>query len=199
MARGRPRRPSRGPCEGAPARQAAPARAREHDDDLQRPRVLPGARSCRSSSPRPARSTATSTGSRATGRTRPTSPSRRARTRLRRSRREAFIYSYAKCYDLRYLVFRFSNVYGRYDNDLRRMERVIPLFIHQLGRGEPITVYGGDEKVLDFTFIDDCIDGITRGVERLAAGQSRTRRSTSPTARATRSSGRPSSSPPSSA
>jgi UDP-glucose 4-epimerase len=83
---------------------------------------------------------------------------------------EAFIYSYAKCYGLRYLVFRFSNVYGRFDNDLTRMERVIPLFIHQLGRGEPITVYGGDDKVLDFTYVDDCIDGITRGVERLAAG-----------------------------
>jgi UDP-glucose 4-epimerase len=83
---------------------------------------------------------------------------------------EAFIYSYAKCYGLRYLVFRFSNVYGRFDNDLHRMERVIPLFIHQLGRGEPITVYGGDDKVLDFTYIDDCIDGIARGVERLAGG-----------------------------
>src|SRR5262249_42197112 len=32
-------------------------------------------------------------------------------------------------------------------------------------------VYGGDEKVLDFTYIDDCIDGIARGVERLAAGR----------------------------
>ena len=84
---------------------------------------------------------------------------------------EAFIYSYAKCYGLRYLVFRFSNVYGRYDNDLQRMERVLPLFIHQLGRGEPITVYGGDEKVLDFTYIDDCIDGIARGIERLADGR----------------------------
>jgi UDP-glucose 4-epimerase len=84
---------------------------------------------------------------------------------------EAFIYSYAKCYGLRYLVFRFSNVYGRFDNDLRRMERVIPLFIHQLGRGEPITVYGGDEKVLDFTYIDDCIDGIARGIERLGDGR----------------------------
>jgi UDP-glucose 4-epimerase len=83
---------------------------------------------------------------------------------------EAFIYSYAKCYGLRYLVFRFSNVYGRFDNDLQRMERVIPLFIHQLGRGEPITVYGGDDKVLDFTYVDDCIDGIARGVERLAGG-----------------------------
>ena len=45
---------------------------------------------------------------------------------------EAFVYSYARCYGLRYLVFRFSNVYGRFDNDLDRMERVIPLFIHQL-------------------------------------------------------------------
>jgi UDP-glucose 4-epimerase len=84
---------------------------------------------------------------------------------------EAFIYSYAKCYDLKYVVFRFSNVYGRFDNDLRRMERVLPLFMHQLGRGEPITVYGGSEKVLDFTFIDDCVDGIARGIERLAAGR----------------------------
>ena len=25
---------------------------------------------------------------------------------------EAYIYSYARCYGLRYLVFRFSNVYG---------------------------------------------------------------------------------------
>jgi UDP-glucose 4-epimerase len=83
---------------------------------------------------------------------------------------EAFIYSYARCYGLRYLVFRFSNVYGRYDNDLQRMERVLPLFMHQMSRGEPITVFGGDEKVLDFTYIDDCIDGIARGVERLVAG-----------------------------
>ena len=84
---------------------------------------------------------------------------------------EGFIYAYAKCYGLRYLIFRFSNVYGRFDNDLQRMERVLPLFMHQLSRGEPITVYGGEEKVLDFTYIDDCVDGIVRGVERLGAGE----------------------------
>jgi nucleoside-diphosphate-sugar epimerase len=83
---------------------------------------------------------------------------------------EAFIYSYARCYELRYLVFRFSNVYGRYDSDLQRMERVLPVFMHQMSRGDPITVYGGEEKVLDFTYIDDCIDGIVRGIERLARG-----------------------------
>jgi UDP-glucuronate 4-epimerase len=84
---------------------------------------------------------------------------------------EAFIYSYARCYALRYLVFRFSNVYGRFDSDLLRMERVLPLFMHQMSRGESITVFGGEEKVLDFTYIDDCIDGIARGIERLAAGE----------------------------
>ena len=84
---------------------------------------------------------------------------------------EGFIYAYAKCYGLRYLVFRFSNVYGRFDNDLQRMERVLPLFMHQLSRAEPITVYGGDAKVLDFTFIDDCVDGIARGIERLGDGR----------------------------
>jgi UDP-glucose 4-epimerase len=84
---------------------------------------------------------------------------------------EAFIYSYARCYGLSYLVFRFSNVYGRYDNDLRRMSRVLPLFMHQIARGEAITVYGGTDKVLDFTYVDDCVDGIARGVAALAEGR----------------------------
>jgi UDP-glucuronate 4-epimerase len=87
---------------------------------------------------------------------------------------EAFIYSYAQCYDLPFLVFRFSNVYGRYDNDIDRLERVIPLFIDRIGRGEPIVVYGKD-KVLDFTFVDDCIAGVVAGIdalhERRIAGQ----------------------------
>lgn len=82
---------------------------------------------------------------------------------------EALIYSYARCYGLRYLVFRFSNVYGRYDSDIERMERVIPLFIQRMARGESVTVFGGD-KVLDFTYVDDCVDGIVRGIERLTGG-----------------------------
>lgn len=83
---------------------------------------------------------------------------------------EALVYSYAQCYGLRYLVFRFSNVYGRFDNDLKRMERVIPLFIHKIHKGEPITVFG-DKKVLDFTYVGDCVAGVASGVEKLAAGE----------------------------
>jgi UDP-glucose 4-epimerase len=83
---------------------------------------------------------------------------------------EAFFSSYARCYGIRTLVFRFSNVYGRYDNDLERMERVIPLFVRRIARGEAIQVFGRD-KMLDFTYVDDCIAGISAGVEALAAGK----------------------------
>lgn len=83
---------------------------------------------------------------------------------------ESLIYAYAQCYDLPYLVFRFSNVYGRFDNDLARMERVIPKFIDKIAKGEPITIYGQD-KILDFTYIDDCVSGVLSGIELLASGQ----------------------------
>jgi UDP-glucose 4-epimerase len=81
---------------------------------------------------------------------------------------EAFIYSYAECYDLPYLVFRFSNVYGRYDCDGERMERVIPLFIKRIACDQPIVVFGR-EKVLDFTYVDDCCAGVMAGIDALAS------------------------------
>ncbi len=81
---------------------------------------------------------------------------------------EALIYSYAQCYDLPFLVFRFSNVYGRFDNDAARMERVIPLFIDRIRKGQPITVFG-KEKVLDFTYVDDCVSGIVAGLDALTS------------------------------
>ena len=83
---------------------------------------------------------------------------------------EAFAYSYARCYSLPTLVFRFSNVYGRYDNDLDRMERVIPLFVRRIAKEEPITVFG-KSKVLDFTYIDDCVNGVLAGIDAITSGK----------------------------
>src|SRR6266702_3088501 len=57
-----------------------------------------------------------------------------------------------------HVIMRFSNVYGS-ERDLP--ERVIPKFMNKALRGEDITLYGG-EQVLDFTFIDDTIQGILR-------------------------------------
>ena len=83
---------------------------------------------------------------------------------------EALVYSYAQCYDIPYLVFRFSNVYGRFDNDIERMLRVIPHFIRSIHNDRPITVYG-EAKVLDFTYIDDCVAGVSSGLEKLVSGE----------------------------
>lgn len=83
---------------------------------------------------------------------------------------EALIYAYSKCYKIPFLVLRFSNVYGRFDSDIERMERVIPLFIKKINAREPITIYGKD-KILDFTHVDDCIEGIYSAIIKLGNSQ----------------------------
>lgn len=67
---------------------------------------------------------------------------------------EAFARSYAHCYGLSIVIVRYSNVYGMYDDS----DRVIPLFIRLARQGKPLTVYGGN-KTLDFTYIDDAVNG----------------------------------------
>lgn len=85
---------------------------------------------------------------------------------------EAMVKSYSECYGIPSLVFRFSNVYGRYDNDLERMERVMPLFMREIAAGREVTVFGR-EKVLDFTYVDDTVAAVSRGIELLYSGEIR--------------------------
>lgn len=74
---------------------------------------------------------------------------------------ESLLNAYERCYGIETCVLRFSNVYGRYDAS----DRVVPLFIAQAHRGRDLTVYG-DNKVLDFTFVDDCAEGISLAVRK---------------------------------
>lgn len=73
---------------------------------------------------------------------------------------EALVYAYRKCYGLNCVTLRFSNVYGMYDIS----ERIIPLFISRCKKEEDLIIYGED-KVLDFTYIDDCVDGIMKTLD----------------------------------
>lgn len=68
---------------------------------------------------------------------------------------EALVHAYCRCYGIDYVIIRFSNVYGRYDYN----DRVIPLFIAKALKNQPLTVFG-ENKVLDFTYIDDAINGV---------------------------------------
>ena len=74
---------------------------------------------------------------------------------------EALVAAYHHCYGIAPIVLRFSNVYGKYDDS----DRVIPLFIRQAWKGEDLTVFG-KEKLLDFTYISDCISGIMKCIQR---------------------------------
>jgi len=74
---------------------------------------------------------------------------------------EAMIHAYSECYGIKPVIVRLSNVYGRYDVS----ERVIPLFIYYARRDRDIVVFGREKK-LDFTYIDDCADGLVRVVKR---------------------------------
>ncbi|MBI2079384.1 NAD-dependent epimerase/dehydratase family protein [Candidatus Micrarchaeota archaeon] len=76
---------------------------------------------------------------------------------------EAMVRSYGRCYGIDFVIIRFSNVYGMYDDS----NRVIPLWIRQLRKNQEITVFG-EKKVLDFTYIDDSVKGVRLALEKFS-------------------------------
>lgn len=82
---------------------------------------------------------------------------------------EALFEAYKRCYDIDTIIFRFSNVYGMYDDSIR----VVPLFYRQAKANEKMLVFG-KEKCLDFTYIDDCVDGIILAVDNFESAKNDT-------------------------
>lgn len=72
---------------------------------------------------------------------------------------EALVQSYSRCYGIDHIIFRFSNVYGRYDDSVR----VVPSFIRQALANKTLTIFG-KEKYLDFTYLDDAVTGIMQAI-----------------------------------
>lgn len=82
---------------------------------------------------------------------------------------ETLIYSFSKCYGIDYIVFRFSNVYGMYD----KSNRFIPLILRKMRKNRSLNIYGRD-KLLDFTYIDDCVEGIVKGIKKFSQAKNNT-------------------------
>ncbi len=62
--------------------------------------------------------------------------------------------AYAKLYPLECVCLRYFNVYGehqRYD----AYGNVVPIFVHRLLHGEPLTVYGDGEQTRDLVSVED--------------------------------------------
>lgn len=70
---------------------------------------------------------------------------------------EAFFEAYKRCYGIETVIVRFSNVYGMYDDSIR----VVPLYFRNAKANKPLKVFGKD-KCLDFTYIDDAVQGLTK-------------------------------------
>jgi len=77
---------------------------------------------------------------------------------------EQLLKIYRKLHGLNYVILRFSNVYGS-PRDLP--QRVIPRFADMAMKDSPLTINGGNQ-IIDFTFIDDVIKGITQLVEKIS-------------------------------
>ncbi len=82
---------------------------------------------------------------------------------------EAMVHAYHECYDIKPVIVRFSNVYGKYDVS----ERVVPLFLYYALRNRDMNIFG-KEKKLDFTYIDDAVDGVCRIIKRFNKAQDHT-------------------------
>jgi nucleoside-diphosphate-sugar epimerase len=82
---------------------------------------------------------------------------------------EALVEAYRRCYGIDQITFRFSNVYGMYDDSVR----VVPLFIRLCRANGKLAVFGKD-KCLDFTYIDDTVGGIILALENFESAKNQT-------------------------
>lgn len=64
---------------------------------------------------------------------------------------------FSKDYGLKTRIVRFTSVYGGKDDDL---SRVVPKFIIQAAKNEPLVINGNGEETFDFTYINDATEGI---------------------------------------
>jgi UDP-glucose 4-epimerase len=72
-------------------------------------------------------------------------------------------------FGLDYVIFRPHNVYGERQNIGDRYRNVVGIFMNQLLRGEPMTVFGDGEQTRAFTHISDVAPIIAESVKVPAA------------------------------
>lgn len=73
---------------------------------------------------------------------------------------EAMVMAYHRCHGINTHIIRIFNTYG---NRMRLDDgRVLPNFMGQALRGDPLTVYGDGSQTRSFCHVDDLVEGIAR-------------------------------------
>ncbi len=70
---------------------------------------------------------------------------------------EELIKAYSDCYDMKHTIIRPSTVYGPLVDETSRL---INNWLTSAFRGDDLRLYGDKKKTLDFTYIDDFVDGV---------------------------------------
>lgn len=70
---------------------------------------------------------------------------------------EFLINMYSKSYKLPYVIFRYSNIYGpRQDSSAEG--GVVSIFINNILKGKPVTIFGDGEQTRDFIYVSDVVN-----------------------------------------
>lgn len=75
---------------------------------------------------------------------------------------ELMAHVYSHTYGVRVTMLRFFTVYG----PRQRPDMAIHMFTRRIDRGEKLPMFGDGSTRRDYTYIDDCIDGVLRAVDR---------------------------------
>jgi UDP-glucose 4-epimerase len=79
---------------------------------------------------------------------------------------EHYCQTFARLYGLETVSLRYFNVFGPRQNPESKYAAVIPRFLEQALRGEPLEVHGDGEQSRDFTYIDNVVAGNLLAMER---------------------------------
>ena len=76
---------------------------------------------------------------------------------------EGYCSAFWGSYGLKTVALRFSNVYGPYSYS---KASAIAVFMKQILKGEPLTIYGDGSQTRDFLFVEDLCDSVVAACER---------------------------------
>lgn len=75
---------------------------------------------------------------------------------------EELVKGYSQCYGMDYVIIRPSTIYGPFND---KTKRLIDIWILNALKGEELKIFGNENKTLNFTYIDDFIDGFLLAME----------------------------------
>jgi UDP-glucose 4-epimerase len=82
---------------------------------------------------------------------------------------ECYLRYYTEQYGIHHVILRFSNVYGPRQN-CDGEAGVVAIFINQLIKQKPVTIYGQGKQTRDFVYVGDVVEAVTQGLEYPSSG-----------------------------